>query len=104
MGFAAAVAVQAKPNTQCCEQQGMPISANPRSDGHHPHRSTQKLKIDATNQDPGPLVSQGSVGHPYSCAEACKYAMKKNGCKDGALCDRCHQCEWRRNEKGRAAC
>ncbi|CAE8676726.1 unnamed protein product [Polarella glacialis] len=42
------------------------------------------------------LVSTGSLGHPYTCAEACKYFLKARGCKDGAACDRCHLCEWKR--------
>lgn len=40
--------------------------------------------------------SHGSVGHPHRCADACKYALKKRGCKDGAQCDHCHLCEWNR--------
>jgi len=43
------------------------------------------------------VVSRGSVGHPHSCQEACKYVVKKRGCKDGAMCSRCHLCEWKRN-------
>eukprot|EP00443_Scrippsiella_acuminata_P004367 CAMPEP_0115190454 /NCGR_PEP_ID=MMETSP0270-20121206/12033_1 /TAXON_ID=71861 /ORGANISM="Scrippsiella trochoidea, Strain CCMP3099" /LENGTH=285 /DNA_ID=CAMNT_0002603665 /DNA_START=53 /DNA_END=910 /DNA_ORIENTATION=- len=52
-----------------------------------------------------PLVSLGSVGHPKTCAEACKFVLKGRGCKDGAACSRCHQCEWRRYpaKKGSAA-
>jgi len=42
-------------------------------------------------------VSIGSVGHPFSCAGACKYARKRRGCKDGVSCDRCHLCEWKRH-------
>lgn len=38
--------------------------------------------------------SRGSVGHPYTCALACKYARKSRGCKDGAACARCHLCKW----------
>lgn len=56
-----------------------------------------------------PLESIGSAGHPYTCAEACKYAKKPRGCKDGAACARCHQCGWHRywskrstDKKGRA--
>jgi hypothetical protein len=45
---------------------------------------------------PGAIVSRGSVGHPRTCAEACKYAHKPRGCKDGSACDRCHLCQWRR--------
>lgn len=41
--------------------------------------------------------SAGSIGHPFTCAEPCKYVKKKNrGCKDGAACNRCHLCEWKK--------
>ncbi|CAE8610372.1 unnamed protein product [Polarella glacialis] len=43
--------------------------------------------------------SMGSLGHPYTCAEACKYSTKGPGCKEGAACDRCHLCEWKRNDR-----
>mmetsp|Transcript_107768 Transcript_107768/g.311384 ORF Transcript_107768/g.311384 Transcript_107768/m.311384 type:complete len:263 (-) Transcript_107768:337-1125(-) len=46
-----------------------------------------------------PVTSAGSVGHPFTCAEACKYAKKTRGCKDGAACNRCHHCEWVRHAK-----
>lgn len=46
-----------------------------------------------------PIASKGSMGHPYACNEACKYAKKTRGCKDGASCDRCHLCEWKRPVK-----
>lgn len=39
-------------------------------------------------------ISMGSKGHPYSCADACKFAAKTRGCKDGADCDHCHLCKW----------
>mmetsp|Transcript_90225 Transcript_90225/g.165220 ORF Transcript_90225/g.165220 Transcript_90225/m.165220 type:complete len:238 (+) Transcript_90225:87-800(+) len=43
------------------------------------------------------VVSTGTVGHPQTCAGACKFIMKKNrGCKDGAACNRCHLCEWKK--------
>lgn len=46
-----------------------------------------------------PMVpSLGSIGHPYTCAEFCKYAKKARGCKDGAACDRCHLCTAKRME------
>lgn len=44
----------------------------------------------------GMLPSKGSLGHPYTCGEACKYASKPRGCKDGLACDRCHLCDWKR--------
>lgn len=40
--------------------------------------------------------SVGSIGHPYTCAEFCKYAKKARGCKDGADCNRCHLCTAKR--------
>jgi len=51
------------------------------------------LEMSAGVPDP-PNV--GSLGHPLSCAVACKYAHKARGCKDGANCTRCHLCPWRR--------
>lgn len=41
--------------------------------------------------------SAGSLGHPYSCGPACKYASKARigkGCKDGTDCTHCHLCVW----------
>lgn len=40
--------------------------------------------------------SVGSMGHPFSCALACKFHHKRQECKDGKLCVRCHMCTWRR--------
>eukprot|EP00434_Breviolum_minutum_P000385 symbB.v1.2.000325.t1/scaffold6.1/size569917/28 len=47
--------------------------------------------------------SMGSYGHPLSCAPACKYNSKSKGCKDGALCDHCHLCRWKRHFSGSGA-
>jgi len=47
-----------------------------------------------------PGFSIGSLGHPFSCADPCKYAHKKRGCKDGRWCDRCHFCVWYRYPSG----
>jgi len=47
------------------------------------------------------LPSKGSLGHPFACAEACKYVRKARGCKDGALCDRCHLCVWKQSTGGK---
>jgi hypothetical protein len=41
------------------------------------------------------IASVGSNGHPFCCAEPCKYFSKQRGCKDGAACDRCHLCSWK---------
>jgi len=46
-------------------------------------------------------VSAGTVGHPFTCAAPCKYATKSGGCKDGAACDRCHLCKWKRSTESR---
>eukprot|EP00439_Symbiodinium_sp_Y106_P069759 s278_g12.t1 len=43
--------------------------------------------------------SCGSVGHPYTCAKACKYVWRKRGCRDGANCPNCHYCKWQRRPK-----
>lgn len=46
----------------------------------------------------GPPMSVGSVGHPISCSgEGCKFLHKKQGCRDGTACSRCHFCVWRRS-------
>eukprot|EP00437_Effrenium_voratum_P004195 CAMPEP_0181425514 /NCGR_PEP_ID=MMETSP1110-20121109/15197_1 /TAXON_ID=174948 /ORGANISM="Symbiodinium sp., Strain CCMP421" /LENGTH=318 /DNA_ID=CAMNT_0023548701 /DNA_START=263 /DNA_END=1219 /DNA_ORIENTATION=- len=42
------------------------------------------------------VISAGSVGHPFNCAEACKYVKRKGGCRDGANCTKCHECFWSR--------
>lgn len=49
---------------------------------------------EAPEHDECPSV--GSIGHPFTCASACKYARKQRGCKDGKLCLCCHLCVWRR--------
>jgi len=46
-------------------------------------------------------MSVGSWGHPTSCKLPCKYAKKARGCKDGASCDHCHLCVWRKPSKAR---
>mmetsp|Transcript_31150 Transcript_31150/g.58436 ORF Transcript_31150/g.58436 Transcript_31150/m.58436 type:complete len:223 (+) Transcript_31150:141-809(+) len=47
--------------------------------------------------------SVGSFGHPVSCAPPCKYNSKSKGCKDGAACDHCHLCRWKRHGERYAA-
>lgn len=49
--------------------------------------------------DPGglaTLISCGTIGHPYTCAPACRYVRRKVGCKNGADCPNCHVCLWTR--------
>jgi hypothetical protein len=43
--------------------------------------------------------SIGSAGHPHHCKLACKFVHTARGCKDGANCERCHLCPWRRSHK-----
>jgi len=47
------------------------------------------------------VTSMGSIGHPFACNEACKYAKKPKGCKDGAACTHCHECTWHRQNRRR---
>jgi hypothetical protein len=48
------------------------------------------------------VPSVGSIGHPHTCAIACKYFRKAWGCKRGSSCHHCHLCsrhhlsKWRR--------
>jgi len=55
------------------------------------------------NVDETAWPTRGSVGHPQTCAEACKYFRKARGCKDAENCDRCHLCSWKQSEQGRKA-
>jgi len=49
-----------------------------------------------TTQEP-PVPSKGSVGHPYTCGNACKYFRRKGGCNEGENCSKCHLCHWSRD-------
>mmetsp|Transcript_47476 Transcript_47476/g.133595 ORF Transcript_47476/g.133595 Transcript_47476/m.133595 type:complete len:284 (+) Transcript_47476:101-952(+) len=53
----------------------------------------------ASQEDAQSVYSVGSIGHPATCAEACKFHTKPRGCKDGAMCVRCHVCRWSRYAK-----
>lgn len=52
-----------------------------------------RAELDATVR-----LSVGSVGHPHACSEACRYVKRKNGCRDGDKCRKCHLCFWRRQD------
>lgn len=41
-------------------------------------------------------MSAGTQGHPFGCAEPCRYVRRKSGCRDGVGCSSCHACVWRR--------
>ncbi|CAE8644932.1 unnamed protein product [Polarella glacialis] len=61
-----------------------------------PGSSISLASMSTSEEGTEPLLSLGSLGHPYNCATGCKYANKPRGCKDGSACDHCHLCEWRR--------
>eukprot|EP00930_Biecheleria_cincta_P047434 TRINITY_DN3288_c0_g1_i1.p1 TRINITY_DN3288_c0_g1~~TRINITY_DN3288_c0_g1_i1.p1 ORF type:complete len:425 (+),score=85.70 TRINITY_DN3288_c0_g1_i1:42-1316(+) len=77
--------------------QGAPQQVPPRVQQQAPWSASaaQQVAQGAPQQVPW-SASVGSMGHPYSCGPACKYAMKAKGCKDGAMCDHCHLCRWMR--------
>lgn len=52
--------------------------------------------LPANTGSPSTVTSIGSVGHPHTCGKACKYARRKNGCRDGSNCLGCHLCQWHR--------
>jgi len=58
------------------------------------HMHTGQKDIRASDQ--AHSISVGSVGHPRSCQQPCKYFSKPRGCKEGAQCTRCHLCKWNR--------
>mmetsp|Transcript_4580 Transcript_4580/g.7904 ORF Transcript_4580/g.7904 Transcript_4580/m.7904 type:complete len:262 (-) Transcript_4580:381-1166(-) len=41
--------------------------------------------------------SEGSIGHPLTCADACRYKHRKGGCREGRNCKSCHLCQWSRS-------
>jgi len=62
------------------------------SDDASPTDSANDGATEGVEGDGPPSI--GSMGHPYLCADACKYVKKPRGCKDGANCNRCHICSW----------
>lgn len=53
------------------------------------------LTLPAPPQQSGGF-SVGTVGHPHTCNQACRYVWRKVGCRLGTACPDCHQCAWRR--------
>jgi len=80
-----------------CTPQSPTIPPVPTAPPAPPRNSQRNRDRVNSSQNPPRLVSRGSIGHPHQCANACKYAWKKRGCKDGINCDRCHLCEWKRS-------
>lgn len=70
---------------------GVQIDQGTRPDVQFPRSACHVKQFDSE-----PMSSLGSVGHPVSCGDACKYASKSRGCKLGTACDRCHLCMWSR--------
>lgn len=64
--------------------------------GGYPHPPELKKKHTGQGDINTAVISLGSVGHPHSCGEACKYVWKQRGCKDGQNCTHCHLCTWNR--------
>jgi len=71
------------------------VSTLPPPPAHHPVPCPSKKQ--ALVADVKKTISLGTVGHPVSCAGACKYVKRKGGCRDGANCLKCHECFWSRD-------
>lgn len=86
-------------NTVCEDEQCEAGVACPKC-----HLCGAMAEAEAEPQSAGPppqsVYSVGSIGHPVMCADACKFHAKPRGCKDGAMCVRCHLCHWSRYQKG----
>merc|ERR1719265_1794983 len=50
---------------------------------------------------PDDIPSIGSLNHPHSCGQPCKYIKKARGCKDGLNCSHCHICTWQSRRHGK---
>lgn len=60
-------------------------------------RAVPNLGVEDQHLEGGTVhLSVGSVGHPYTCAAACRYVKRKGGCRDGSKCQHCHLCFWSR--------
>lgn len=72
-----------------------PVAPRSAHGGYQASRQQPHQQAFRTFGPPAPVVTSiGTVGHPFNCGEACKYAKKPRGCKDGAQCTRCHCCDW----------
>jgi hypothetical protein len=83
------------------------LSTMPRMPGntHEPRASVADEMIDMAFPSSENIFwpSHGSIGHPFSCSNPCKYFRKARGCKDGENCDHCHLCEWTQCHQRRQA-
>eukprot|EP00931_Biecheleriopsis_adriatica_P103442 TRINITY_DN78275_c0_g1_i1.p1 TRINITY_DN78275_c0_g1~~TRINITY_DN78275_c0_g1_i1.p1 ORF type:complete len:406 (+),score=74.72 TRINITY_DN78275_c0_g1_i1:135-1352(+) len=64
-----------------------------------PRQNKEEVRAAAATAPALHVISRGSVGHPTTCAPACKYVKRKGGCRDGADCMSCHECFWIRDGK-----
>jgi len=77
-------------------------SACPRCHVCRMEQQQEKSRFEAEARlTEGPCPSVGSIGHPHACAEACKFYSKARGCKDGAMCTRCHSCRFSKHYRGK---
>jgi len=60
------------------------------------HPATESSTDLADREGMATVVSCGTIGHPYTCAPACRYIRRKMGCRNGAHCPNCHACLWTR--------
>lgn len=59
----------------------------------------QEPALEVLTAEGAPLAhanSVGTIGHPHTCGEPCKYVRRRSGCRDGSACTNCHACQWRR--------
>lgn len=63
----------------------------------HPCRpDAEAVRCLPTSAADEPFPSVGSIGHPWTCGEACRDHRRERGCRKGILCDYCHLCHWSR--------
>lgn len=60
-------------------------------------RASSKASFEESHAALPGLPSLGSMGHPHSCNQPCKYVWKSQGCYNGASCERCHLCIYSRS-------
>eukprot|EP00931_Biecheleriopsis_adriatica_P107100 TRINITY_DN8142_c0_g3_i1.p1 TRINITY_DN8142_c0_g3~~TRINITY_DN8142_c0_g3_i1.p1 ORF type:complete len:468 (+),score=77.64 TRINITY_DN8142_c0_g3_i1:74-1405(+) len=65
---------------------------------HSVARPPRQARADAS-EPTVQVISRGSVGHPISCAPACKHVKRKGGCREGVECPNCHECFWSKDGK-----
>jgi len=65
-----------------------------------PHWMAQSKWLETASAADGSVnnlpASNGTVGHPDTCAAACRYHHRKGGCRLGTSCPQCHLCFWQR--------